>query len=73
MITTFSRVEGGVKFEVQASRFNVNDGEHYVALGLSTDDSMGADAVVGCYGTEVTNYWNVWLPHFSYPLVIKNY
>lgn len=54
---------------MQSQHEAVDDGKHYVALGFSTDGMMGDDAVVACYGQEVTNYWNVDKPHFSFPIV----
>ena len=47
-----------LRFEVQAQYAGVDDSKHYVAVGLSKDPKMGDDAVVGCYGQKVAQYWN---------------
>ena len=70
MVVKFSQVDGGVSFEVEADVSSINGDENYVAVGLSTDDKMGDDAVVGCYGNSVVNYWNTADPFFAWPLKV---
>ena len=46
MILSHNRVEGGVKFEMQAEFAGAND-NRWIGMGLSTDIMMGEDSVVG--------------------------
>ena len=44
---------------------DVGDSGHYVALGLSTDTSMGSDSVMSCSTDGVAGYWNTDHPQTS--------
>ena len=46
MILSHNRVEGGVKFEMQAEFAGAND-NRWIGMGLSTDIMMGEDSVIG--------------------------
>ena len=62
MIASFNRVDAGVRFEIEGKYTDVDDGNHWIGVGLSLDGgstfSMGDDSVIACYGPTIANYWN---------------
>jgi len=65
---TQGRADPVLTFEIEG---HVSNSSNYIAIGLSTDNKMGDDAVVACTGDDkngtVTNYWNINSPYKAVP------